>query len=61
MTPVLAAGTQLGRYEIHSQLGSGGMSEVYLAAIQNWNMVAVKVLSAEAASNQERMNRLAPG
>jgi len=27
----IAAGTQLGRYEIRSQLGAGGMAEVYRA------------------------------
>lgn len=27
----IAAGTKLGRYEITSQLGAGGMDEVYLA------------------------------
>jgi serine/threonine protein kinase len=27
----LAAGTKLGRYEIRSKIGAGGMGEVYLA------------------------------
>ena len=58
MTPALGPGTKLGRYEIHSQLGSGGMGEVYLARdTELERMVAVKVLSVEAASDQERMNR----
>jgi serine/threonine protein kinase len=26
----IGIGTKLGRYEIHSQLGAGGMGEVYL-------------------------------
>jgi serine/threonine protein kinase len=58
MTPVLAAGTRLGRYVIDSRLGSGGMGEVYLARdTELERMVAVKVLSGEAASDRERMNR----
>ncbi len=31
MDSPLSAGIKLGRYEIHPQLGAGGMSEVYLA------------------------------
>lgn len=31
MNSPLSPGTRLGRYEIHSQIGAGGMGEVYLA------------------------------
>src|SRR5213596_3172131 len=54
----LANGTKLGRYEIRSQLGAGGMGEVYLAEdTQLHRKVALKVLPAEVASNQDRMRR----
>jgi len=54
----LAPGTQLGRYEIRSLLGAGGMGEVYLAQDTSLNRrVALKVLPAELASNQDRMRR----
>src|SRR6476660_114819 len=54
----LAPETQLGRYEIRSLLGTGGMGEVYLAQDNSLNRkVALKVLPAEVASNQDRMRR----
>ncbi len=54
----LTAGTKLGRYEIDSQLGKGGMGEVYLAHDTTLNRkVALKVLPAELAANQDRMRR----
>src|SRR6185295_12202145 len=50
--------TQLGRYEIRSLIGAGGMGEVYLAQDTTLNRrVALKVLPAEVASNQDRMRR----
>src|SRR5258708_32342157 len=54
----LAAGTKLGRYEIRSKIGEGGMGEVYLAEdTQLHRKVALKVLPADVASNQDRMRR----
>src|SRR5258705_13334822 len=54
----IAAGTSLGRYVIHSQLGAGGMGEVYLAEDTKLDRkVALKILPAEVAANQERMRR----
>jgi serine/threonine-protein kinase len=54
----LAAGTKLGRYEIRSKIGEGGMGEVYLAQDTKLDRkVALKILPAELASNQDRMRR----
>src|SRR5687767_14346209 len=54
----LAPKTQLGRYEIRSLLGVGGMGEVYLAQDTSLNRrVALKVLPTEVASNGDRMRR----
>jgi len=55
----LAAGRKLGRYEIRSKLGAGGMGEVYLAqdTSELERTVAIKLLPAEVASNPKRMQR----
>src|SRR2546429_9681690 len=51
-------GTKLGRYEIRSKIGAGGMGEVYLAEdAQLRRRVALKILPADLASNQDRMRR----
>ncbi|MCA1639431.1 MAG: serine/threonine protein kinase [Acidobacteria bacterium] len=50
--------TKLGRYEIRSSLGMGGMGEVYLALDTELNRtIALKILPVEIASNEERMRR----
>ena len=54
----LSDGTRLGRYEIRSQLGVGGMGEVYLAEdTQLDRKVAIKILTADVASDQQRLQR----
>jgi eukaryotic-like serine/threonine-protein kinase len=54
----IAAGTKLGLYEIRSQLGAGGMGEVYLAQDAKLDRrVALKILPADVAANQDRVRR----
>jgi serine/threonine protein kinase/tetratricopeptide (TPR) repeat protein len=54
----IAIGTKLGRYEIRSKIGEGGMGEVYLADdTQLDRKVALKILPADLASDRDRMGR----
>src|SRR5205807_10327030 len=54
----LATGTKLGRYEIRSKIGEGGMGEVYLAQDARLDRkVALKILPAELAADEDRMRR----
>jgi serine/threonine-protein kinase len=58
MSSPLSPGTKLGRYEIHSQLGAGGMGEVYLAEDKKLERkVALKILPAGVAAHHDRMRR----
>ena len=55
---MLEAGTKLGRYEIRSKIGAGGMGDVYLAQDTKLDRkVALKILPAALAANQDRMRR----
>src|SRR5258706_4411427 len=54
----IAAATKLGRYEIRSKIGAGGMGEVYLAQDTKLDRkVALKILPVDVASNRDRMER----
>src|SRR5262249_28538862 len=54
----IETGTKLGRYEIRSKIGEGGMGEVYLAEDTDLRrQVALKVLPPDVAANQDRMRR----
>src|SRR5256886_10514071 len=54
----IPAGTKLGRYEIRTKIGAGGMGEVYLAQDTKLDRkVALKILPADVASNRDRIER----
>ena len=54
----LASGTQLGRYEIRSKIGQGGMGQVYLATdTELHRKVAIKILPENLATNEQRLRR----
>src|SRR5436190_11123937 len=54
----LNSGTKLGRYEVRSKIGEGGMGEVYRARDEKLNReVAIKILSAAFATDRDRLAR----
>jgi Tol biopolymer transport system component len=54
----IETGTRLGRYEIRSKIGEGGMGEVYLARdTQLGRDVAVKVLPSTYSDDADRLHR----
>ena len=54
----LVAGQKLGPYEILAPLGAGGMGEVYRAKdTRLGRVVAIKILSEEFSSHQNRLER----
>ena len=57
-TMTISSGAKLGRYEIRSQIGEGGMGEVYRAFDPKLNReVAVKVLPSVLSEHKDRLSR----
>ncbi|MDQ3253493.1 MAG: hypothetical protein M3R15_06240, partial [Acidobacteriota bacterium] len=57
-TAKLTSGKRVGRYEIRSLIGEGGMGEVYLAEdLRLHRKVALKVLPADLVNDRERLYR----
>jgi len=55
---MIANGTKLGRYEIRSKIGAGGMGEVYLEEDEKHDLtVGINILRSDVSSKQERMRR----
>jgi eukaryotic-like serine/threonine-protein kinase len=58
MSPTFSPGARLGHYEIKSQIGAGGMGEVYLAQDTKLDRkVAIKFLNEEFSRDSDKLNR----
>ena len=58
MKDQIPPGQRLGRYELRSQIGAGGMGEVFLAQdTRPVRLVALKLLPAQFVNDEERLHR----